>query len=334
LISPSPRGEIFGIIGRSGAGKSTLVRCLNLLERPSAGAVVLDGIDLTRLDGPALNAQRRRIGMIFQHFNLLSSRTAFGNVALPLEFAGRSKAEIARIVPPLLELVGLSERAEAYPAALSGGQKQRVGIARALATEPSLLLCDEATSALDPETTQSILALLRDINRKLGLTIVLITHEMGVVKDICDRVAVIEKGHLVEQGSVFQVFTNPQSETARSFVQDILQPPLPAPLLARLARGEREGGAPLVRISFTGPAATEPVLFHLANSFDVAINIHHGQIHYIRDEPFGVLIVSLDGAAAAVDAALSHLRALNLRVESLGFVALDEVKFVEGEPQS
>src|SRR3954469_10614634 len=197
------RGEIFGIIGRSGAGKSTLIRVVNMLERPTAGRVSVDGVDMNALDGAGLRAARRGIGMIFQHFNLLSSRTVYDNVALPLELAGLKRAEIKEKVEPLLELVGLSDKRDRYPAELSGGQKQRVGIARALATEPKVLLCDEATSALDPETTQSILALLRQVNRDLGITILLITHEIPVIKEICDRVAVIENGRIVEEGEVF-----------------------------------------------------------------------------------------------------------------------------------
>lgn len=203
------RGEIFGIIGRSGAGKSTLVRCMNMLERPSSGRVVVAGQDMTALNEKDLRAARHQIGMVFQHFNLLSSRTVYDNVALPLEIAGRDANHIRATVGPLLDMVGLADKAGQYPAQLSGGQKQRVGIARALANDPAVLLCDEATSALDPETTQSILSLLKDINSRLGLTIVLITHEMAVVKEIADRVVVLDRGHIVEQGTVSTSLRHP-----------------------------------------------------------------------------------------------------------------------------
>ncbi|HYD51990.1 MAG TPA: ATP-binding cassette domain-containing protein, partial [Gemmatimonadaceae bacterium] len=214
-------GEIFGVIGRSGAGKSTLVRCVNALERPTSGTVHVHGREITALEGRALREARHAIGMVFQHFNLLSSRTVEANVAFPLELAGRPKAEIAGVVQPLLELVGLASKRGRYPSELSGGEKQRVGIARALASRPDVLLCDEATSALDPETTQAILELLRDVNRKLGLTILLITHEMPVIKEICARVAVLDHGEVVEQGPVFDVFTAPRSDVTRALVRDM-----------------------------------------------------------------------------------------------------------------
>ena len=211
-------GEIFGIIGLSGAGKSTLVRCINMLEKPTSGKVIVDGQEMTALGEEQLRKARQNIGMIFQHFNLLSSRTVYGNIAFPLEIQGMDKASIQKKVAPLLELVGLSDRADHYPSQLSGGQKQRVGIARALASDPKVLLCDEATSALDPQTTESILSLLRDINKRLHITIVMITHQMNVVKEICDRVAVIENGEIIEQGSMVDIFTNPQKATTKEFV--------------------------------------------------------------------------------------------------------------------
>lgn len=214
-------GEVFGIIGRSGAGKSTLVRAINLLNRPSAGRVIVDGHDLTALDANRLRAARREIGMIFQHFNLLSSRTVYDNVALPLELAGKTKAEIAATVLPLLDLVGLSALRDRYPAQISGGQKQRVGIARALVHRPEILLCDEATSALDPETTEQILALLRDINKQLGLTVVLITHDMAVIEEACDRVLVLDHGQVQEQGPVWRVFADPQAEATLSLLRPL-----------------------------------------------------------------------------------------------------------------
>jgi D-methionine transport system ATP-binding protein len=213
-------GEIVGVIGRSGAGKSTLIRCINLLETPTSGRVHVDGTDVTGLSKRALQLFRRQLGMVFQHFNLLSSRTVYDNIALPLELAGASKAEIAAAVEPLLPLVGLEDKRDRYPAELSGGQKQRVGIARALSSHPKVLLCDEVTSALDPETTRQILALLRDINRRLGLTMVVITHEMAVVKQLCDRVAVMDGGQIVEQGAVDGIFADPQHPTTQSLLAD------------------------------------------------------------------------------------------------------------------
>ena len=215
-------GEIFGIIGKSGAGKSTLVRCINMLEKPTSGKVIIDDKELTSMSDSQLRAERKNIGMIFQHFNLLSSRTVFDNIAFPLELIGASKEVIASKVESLLELVGLTDRQYNYPSQLSGGQKQRVGIARALASDPKILLCDEATSALDPQTTQSILELLKDINKRLGITIVIITHEMAVIKAICDRVAVIEGGVIKEQGRVIDIFASPTSETMKEFVKSVV----------------------------------------------------------------------------------------------------------------
>jgi D-methionine transport system ATP-binding protein len=312
-------GEIFGIIGRSGAGKSTLVRCMNLLERPTAGRVLIDGREISSLTGADLRQARRGIGMIFQHFNLLSSRTAYGNVALPLELAGMAKADIERRVSPLLDLVGLTDKQAYYPAELSGGQKQRVGIARALASQPKVLLCDEATSALDPETTQSILALLRDINRKLGLTIVLITHEMQVIKEICDRVAVLDAGVVVELGPVFDVFTAPRAEVTRSFVRDVIDRPLPAHLTQRMAAGDT--GNAVLRIIFTGPSAETPVIADVIRHFDITFNILQGNIEYIQDAPYGNMVVEAIGAPGAVADAMAYIRSKNLRVEVLGHVA-------------
>lgn len=315
------QGEIFGIIGRSGAGKSTLVRCINLLERPSAGRVVVNGQEISILQGAALRQARRGIGMIFQHFNLLSSRTVFGNIAFPLELAGKSKAEIIEVVQPLLELVGLTDKRDRYPAELSGGQKQRVGIARALASKPAVLLCDEATSALDPETTKSILALLQDINRKLGLTIVLITHEMPVIKEVCDRVAVLDHGRVVEQGTVFDIFTAPKADVTRSFVSDVIDRPLPSNLLERLRSTPLTQGNVVLRIVFTGPTANTPVISEVVRNYNVMLNILQGNVEYIQDTPYGNIVVEAIGQPQAVQEAIDHIRANNLRVEVLGHVA-------------
>jgi len=247
------RGEVFGIIGRSGAGKSTLLRTINRLEDPSGGRVSVDGVEVNRLDEDGLVALRRRIGMIFQHFNLLSAKTVRENVALPLKVAGVKPAEASRRVEALLDLVGLRDKADTYPAQLSGGQKQRVGIARARVHQPEVLLCDEATSALDPETTQSILALLSDINRQLGLTVVLITHDMAVIREVCDRVLVLDQGRLVELGEVWRVFGQPQADATRALLRP-LQHDLPADLVAALVPDlqGRPGLAAVIRRFGTG----------------------------------------------------------------------------------
>jgi len=310
-------GEIFGIIGRSGAGKSTLIRCINLLERPTSGQVVVAGRDLTELSDADLRAARREIGMIFQHFNLLSSRTVFDNVALPLELAGVSRAEIEARVAPLLDLVGLSEQRERYPAQLSGGQKQRVGIARALASQPKVLLCDEATSALDPETTRAILALLKDINRRLGLTVVVITHEMQVIKDLCDRVAVLDGGVVVEQGAVFDVFTAPAHPTTRAMISDVIGQELPAGLLERLAQPHLAQGGHLFRLSLGGGSIDQPLISSLTRRFDLDLNILHGQIDEIQGRPFGSLLILAEGKTENQTAAWTWLQENGIRVEAI-----------------
>ncbi len=313
-------GEIFGVIGRSGAGKSTLIRCINLLERPTEGSVIVAGRDLTTLKAPDLRAARRDIGMIFQHFNLLSARSVFDNVALPLELRGESRAVIRAKVEPLLELVGLADKADCYPAQLSGGQKQRVGIARALATDPKVLLCDEATSALDPETTEQILALIKDIRDRLKLTVVLITHEMAVVKEIADRVAVMEQGRVIEQGATFDVFTRPQHATTRSFVADLIGFALPPALERRIAADPDHAGAGLWRILFTGPHADEPVIAALSRNLNIDLNILHGRIDEIQGRPFGVMVVQARGSEAQLAAARKFLLSRQLHVEDLNHV--------------
>lgn len=312
------RGDIFGIIGRSGAGKSTLVRLINCLERPTSGRVVVAGREITALGGAELRTARRDIGMIFQHFNILSSRTVAGNVALPLEVAGVPRKEIARRVPPLLDLVGLADKAASYPSELSGGQKQRVGIARALATNPSVLLCDEATSALDPETTQQILTLLKDINRRLGLTIVLITHEMEVVRDIASHVAVIDRGRVIEEGRTFDVLAFPKSDVARSFLAGLVAHDVPVPIARRLLPAATAATDPVLRIIFTGESADEPVLADLIHRFPMEPNILAGRIDYVGDRPLGVLTVTLRNGGSHVQAILGHLISLGLHAEIIG----------------
>ena len=262
-----PKGQICGVIGASGAGKSTLIRCVNLLERPTHGAVVIDDVDLTQLSDAELVKTRRQIGMIFQHFNLLTSRTVFENVALPLELENKSKAEIQEKTTALLALVGLSDKHNVYPANLSGGQKQRVAIARALASDPKVLLCDEATSALDPATTQSILKLLKEINRTLGITILLITHEMEVVKRICDQVAVIDKGRLIEQGTVSEIFSNPKTELAQEFIRSTFHITLPEEYLENLSDTPKHAKSyPIIKFEFTGRSVDAPLLSQASKS--------------------------------------------------------------------
>jgi len=310
---------VFGIIGRSGAGKSTLIRCINYLEQPGAGSITVDGVDLGTLTPAELRAQRRHIGMIFQHFNLLSSRTVYENVALPLELAGVPRQEIRARVEPLLELVGLAQLRDRYPAQISGGQKQRVGIARALAGEPKVLLSDEATSALDPETTRSILALLREINRKLGLTIILITHQMQVVAEICDRIAVLEAGRVAESGEVFDVFTHPRAAITRTLVQDVIRQELPVETV-RAAQAKAAQGAKLWRITFSGDNAGEPVLTELVRRFNLSVNLLQGHVDEIRGRPFGSVLLLVSGPAQEMAAAIAHLGQRNLLIEELPHV--------------
>ena len=314
-------GEVFGIIGKSGAGKSSLVRVINLLNRPSTGQVIVGGQDLTQLNDAQLREARREIGMVFQHFNLLSSRTVFDNAALPLELAGMDKAAIRERVNPLLELVGLSALADRYPAQISGGQKQRVGIARALASRPKVLLSDEATSALDPETTRSILDLLRQVNRELGLTVVLITHQMQVIKQVADRVAVIEAGRIVEQGRVLDVFTRPQQAITKSLIDEILPQELPASVLNHVRKLAGQLGAgrtgQLLRLSYAGDSAYQPILSQLIRQFGVDMSILHGQVDEIQDETFGSLAVYASGEAESVRGAVAHLRAGGVEVEEV-----------------
>ncbi|CAL8973090.1 Methionine import ATP-binding protein MetN [Rhodoplanes serenus] len=314
-------GSIYGIIGRSGAGKSTLVRLVNGLDRPTQGRVLIDGVDLAGLDAPGLRALRRRIGMIFQHFNLLSSRTAAANVALPLELAGVPAETIRTRVAELLDLVGLADKANRYPAELSGGQKQRVGIARALATEPKVLLSDEATSALDPETTEQILALLKRVNALTGVTIVLITHEMRVITSICDRVAVLEGGRVVEEGAVYGVFAHPRAETTRRLVAAVNGTALPPELSARLRADPAGASLTVLRIVFTGDEATEPILSRLSRSLDIEVNILAGRIDEIGGAPFGTLVVGVPSRPDLVAAVTELVRSNGLGVEVLGHVA-------------
>ncbi|WP_407314268.1 methionine ABC transporter ATP-binding protein [Pseudomonas sp. nanlin1] len=315
------RGEIFGIIGRSGAGKSSLIRTINRLEAPSEGSVLIDQVDIAQLDENHLVALRRRIGMIFQHFNLMSAKTVWQNVELPLKVAGLAPAQRQRKVSELLQLVGLSERQHAYPAQLSGGQKQRVGIARALVHDPHILLCDEATSALDPETTQAILALLRDINRQLGLTVILITHEMAVIRDICDRVVVLEQGRVVEQGPVWQVFGEPRHAVSRTLLAP-LQHDLPADLSARLQPSAPSAEARLVlRLRVTGATGHEADLSSLFNLLGGRVELLQGGIERIQGHALGQLVVAVRQSPHPREVLLARAAQWAQQVEVLGYVA-------------
>lgn len=314
-------GEIFGIIGLSGAGKSTLIRCINMLEVPTGGQVFVDGKELTAMSNQELRQARQSIGMIFQHFNLLASRTVRDNVAFPLEIQGKSKAEITRKVNELLDLVQLSDRADYYPSQLSGGQKQRVGIARALASDPKVLLSDEATSALDPQTTKSILALLRDINQRLHLTIVMITHQMEVVKQICDRVAVIENGNIIEEGTMYQVFTEPRENTTKEFVATVNDMTVPAILnTADMQQSYFDGSKVLVHLTFLGNA-DEPVVARLIKNYGVDVNIIQGKIDYLKDLPYGTLLVEISGTKECLAKALEYIHQAKVKEEVIGYVS-------------
>jgi len=316
-----PKGQICGVIGASGAGKSTLIRCVNLLERPTHGAVIIDDVDLTQLSDAELVKTRRQIGMIFQHFNLLTSRTVFENVALPLELENKSKAEIQEKTTALLALVGLSDKHNVYPANLSGGQKQRVAIARALASDPKVLLCDEATSALDPATTQSILKLLKEINRTLGITILLITHEMEVVKRICDQVAVIDKGRLIEQGTVSEIFSNPKTELAQEFISSTFHITLPEEYLENLSDTPKHAKSyPIIKFEFTGRSVDAPLLSQASKKFGVELSILTSQIDYAGGVKFGFTIAEVEGNEDAITQTKVYLMENNVRVEVLGYV--------------
>lgn len=295
------RGDIFGIIGPSGAGKSTLLRCLIHLLKPSSGHIYYNGRDVSELEGKDLLSFRMKMGMIFQHFNLFSARTVAENIAYPLELAGMPPEEIKRRVDELLALVGLSDKRDAYPATLSGGQKQRVGIARALANSPEVLFCDEATSALDPRTTRDILDLLKKINQTLGLTIVLITHDMEVIKRICHRVAVIDGGKIVEEGSVFNLFANPLHPTTKHFIQSSSHE-IPETFFK-----ERSEGQKLLRLKFMGTAASEPLISQIVKLYHVDANILLGWIDHLQTASIGTLIVELTGSAEGIAGALDYL---------------------------
>lgn len=306
------KGEIFGVIGYSGAGKSTLIRMFNQLEKPTEGSVIVAGRDMAKIQGKELRLARQETGMIFQHFNLLWSRTVTENITFPLEIAGVSKDQKKR-VQELIELVGLSGRENAYPSELSGGQKQRVGIARALANNPKVLLCDEATSALDPQTTDSILDLLVDINKRLGLTIVLITHEMHVIRKICHRVAVMENGSIVEQGDVLSVFKNPQQKITKRFVGQLTEPEEAQETVDHLL--ERYPKGRVIQLTFVGEGAEQPIITNVIRQFNITINILQGKIAHLQTGAYGSLFIHIDGADDEVERAIEYIREQSVGVE-------------------
>ena len=311
-------GEIFGIIGFSGAGKSTLVRCINLLERPTNGTVVVDGKEMTALSPKELRLARRKIGMIFQHFNLMPSRTVFGNVAYPLQGQGLSKQAIQNKVRKLLKLVDIADKETAYPSQLSGGQKQRVAIARALANDPKVLLCDEATSALDPQTTKAILTLLKDLNQKLNLTIVMITHEMAVVKEICDHVAIMEHGQVVEQGEVFSLFADPKQTITQNFIRTTSNLQKIEELIAEGSPVvQLQPGEVIVRLSYIQKNVSEPLISTLSQRFQISLNIIFADIEIVQDAPIGGTVAILSGEREQITKAMEYLIEKNVGVEVL-----------------
>lgn len=299
------KGEIFGIIGLSGAGKSTLVRCLNLLERPTSGSVWVNGKNLTELSERELRKERQNIGMIFQHFNLLMQRTALDNVCFPMEIVGISKKEARKKALEYLKIVGLEEKALSYPSQLSGGQKQRVAIARVLASDPEILLCDEATSALDPQTTKSILELIRKINKEYGITVVVITHEMSVVQEICNRVAVLERGVLVESGTVEELFRSPKTEAARRLV------------FSGRAQIQKMNGKRLVRVTFKDKSSFEPVIANLVLTYRTPVNILYADTKNIGGAAEGEMILQLPEIEETAEKMIEYLRETNMGVEEL-----------------
>ncbi|WP_430110149.1 methionine ABC transporter ATP-binding protein [Paenibacillus sp. B1-33] len=311
-------GDVYGIVGYSGAGKSTLVRVINLLQRPASGSVEVNGQDLLALSPKELRTARKKIGMIFQHFNLMNSRTIYDNVDYPLKSSKLSKRERSQKVKDLLELVGLSDKVDAYPSQLSGGQKQRVAIARALANDPEILLCDEATSALDPKTTLSILELLKKMNQTLGLTIVLITHEMQVVKEICNKVAVMEDGQIIEQGDIVSIFSRPKNALTRDFIhtathmEQTLEKLIQHPSLM-----QRKDNDILCKISYIGDSTSEPIISALTARYRVTTNILYANVEILQQTPIGNLIVVMSGSASNLEEALRYLQSIQVTVELL-----------------
>ncbi|WP_062532119.1 methionine ABC transporter ATP-binding protein [Jeotgalibaca dankookensis] len=325
------RGDVYGIVGYSGAGKSTLVRTINLLQRPSQGKVIVNDQVLTDFNQAELREARKKIGMIFQHFNLMASRTIFDNVAFPLKRSTLSRQEVTDKVTNLLELVGLADKASAYPSQLSGGQKQRVAIARSLANDPEILLCDEATSALDPKTTSSILELLKKLNKELNLTIVIITHEMQVVKEICNKVAVMEDGYVIESGSLLDIFTNPQNQLTKDFINTAthvdqgIETVLTHPTLLNLDKDDE-----LVKLSFVGGSTGEPLIAKLSNDFQVEANILFGNVEILQDVPVGTLLLTLSGLPEKINQAITYLQTNDVSVETISYEIIKSKRYMKG----
>ena len=313
-----PAGCIFGLIGYSGAGKSTLIRLINLLERPSQGQIFINNKDFTSLSASELRQERTHIGMIFQHFNLLQTKTVAENIELPLKLLGVSKAERQKRLEELLEFIDLTHKKNAYPDELSGGQKQRVGIARALANHPKILLCDEATSALDPQTTQSVLALLKKINQEQGITIVMVTHEMDVIETVCDYVAVMEQGKVIEMGSTLDIFSQPQHPTTRTFIQTVLQQQLSVNILNNL---ENKNHNSIYCLKFLGSSAQETVIQAVIKTFDVSLNILFANMTEINGSVIGQMFIQLLGDASEIQQALQFLQNSGVQVEQSGVQA-------------
>lgn len=310
-----PTGSIFGIIGYSGAGKSTLIRLINLLERPSSGRIIINGTDFTVLDAKALRQERASIGMIFQHFNLMQTKTVAANIEMPMKLLGWSKAEREKRLEELLDFIDLKHKRHAFPDELSGGQKQRVGIARALANHPKILLCDEATSALDPQTTKSVLQLLKKINEEQGITIVMVTHEMDVIETVCDYVAVMEKGDVIETGSTLQIFSQPQHPTTKNFIQTVLQQNLPVNILTNL---ENQNHHSIYCLKFLGSSAQETVIQGVIKQFDISLNILFANMTEINGSVIGQMFIQLLGDPAQITAAIQYLRDNGVQVDQAG----------------
>ncbi|MDM1757042.1 MULTISPECIES: ATP-binding cassette domain-containing protein [unclassified Acinetobacter] len=310
-----PNGSIFGIIGYSGAGKSTLIRMINLLERPSQGQVIINDKDFTALDARALRQERANIGMIFQHFNLLETKTVAANIEMPMKLLGFSKAEREKRLNELLEFIDLKHKKNAFPDELSGGQKQRVGIARALANHPKILLCDEATSALDPQTTKSVLALLKKINKEQGITIVMVTHEMDVIESVCDHVAVMEFGKVIETGSTLDIFSRPKQATTRNFIQTVLQQQLPVNILNNL---ENKNHNSIYNLQFLGTSAQETVIQKLIQQFDISLNIVFANMTEINGSVIGQMFVQLLGDPIVIQQAVQFLALQGVKVSQSG----------------
>ncbi|EXA66061.1 ABC transporter family protein [Acinetobacter baumannii 348935] len=310
-----PTGSIFGIIGYSGAGKSTLIRLINLLERPTSGQVIINGTNFTALDAKSLRQERTQIGMIFQHFNLMQTKTVAANIEMPMKLLGWSKAEREKRLEELLDFIDLKHKRHAFPDELSGGQKQRVGIARAIANHPKILLCDEATSALDPQTTKSVLQLLKRINQEQGITIVMVTHEMDVIETVCDYVAVMEKGDVIETGSTLQIFSQPQHPTTKNFIQTVLQQNLPVNILANL---ENQNHHSIYCLKFLGSSAQETVIQGVIKQFDVSLNILFANMTEINGSVIGQMFIQLLGDPAQITAAMQYLRDNGVQVDQAG----------------